>query len=154
MGSIHEKNQGPKISCYCTFKDVLVRRSSLLTVASVINSQDNILTYQFKTNFRTFKYKINKLLNLFVIFLSYCTELHTEKLVFWSLNLGICHVWRAYAFPLPTWTDRLSRNIVTRLRTSSNWKIRGCFISFSFDSNSANDEWQSHCNGAIAESLK
>ncbi len=20
MGSIHEKNQGPKISCYCTFK--------------------------------------------------------------------------------------------------------------------------------------
>ncbi len=22
MGSIHEKNQGPKISCYCTFKQI------------------------------------------------------------------------------------------------------------------------------------
>jgi hypothetical protein len=30
MGSIHEKNQGPKISCYCTFKDDLGEMTMIL----------------------------------------------------------------------------------------------------------------------------
>ncbi len=33
MGSIHEKNQGPKISCYCTFKQwVLTDKFKILVI--------------------------------------------------------------------------------------------------------------------------
>ncbi len=47
MGSIHEKNQGPKILCYCTF-------NAFTTVAKVDKRYDNLtqkyLAYKYGPN--------------------------------------------------------------------------------------------------------
>ncbi len=43
MGSIHEKNQGPKISCYCTFNVAII---SILYKEPLFFHQNKIVLYE------------------------------------------------------------------------------------------------------------